>query len=162
MRASAGAGIKEPTFLESFGVSFFARGNPDLKPERSRTYDLGVEQWLFGGKLRAEATAFHHEYLDQIAYFVVDFDTFEGSYKNLGKTRGRGLELGVEGVRVPVRLLDLFLRRDGRALGHVHGQHVVLHRESLRIPGGPCRPLIPVTNTGPRNRHLSGKISGPA
>jgi len=28
VRASAGAGIKEPTFLESFGLSFFARGNP--------------------------------------------------------------------------------------------------------------------------------------
>jgi outer membrane cobalamin receptor len=105
LRASAGAGIKEPTFLESFGISFFARGNPDLEPERSRTYDLGVEQWLFGGKLRAEATAFHHEYLDQIAYFVVDFDTFEGSYTNLGKTRARGVELSFDAA--PVKGLAL-------------------------------------------------------
>jgi vitamin B12 transporter len=96
LRASAGAGIKEPTFLESFGVSFFARGNPDLKAERSRTYDLGLEQRLFDGKLRAEATVFHHEYLDQIAYFVVDFDTFEGSYTNLGKTRARGVEVSLD------------------------------------------------------------------
>ena len=31
------------------------QGNPDLRPERSRTYDLGLEQRLFGDRLRAEA-----------------------------------------------------------------------------------------------------------
>jgi outer membrane cobalamin receptor len=101
VRASAGAGIKEPTFLESFGLSFFARGNPDLKPERSRTYDLGLEQRFLGGKVRAEASVFHHEYLDQVAYVVVDFSTFEGSYTNLGKTRARGLELSLDAAPVP-------------------------------------------------------------
>lgn len=92
LRASAGAGIKEPSFFESFGESFYAHGNPDLKPERSRTFDLGLEQRLFEGRARAAVTAFHHTYRDQIAYFVKDFSTFEGSYTNLGETRGRGLE----------------------------------------------------------------------
>ena len=55
LRASAGAGIKEPSFFESFGESFFAQGNPDLKPERSRTFDVGLEQRLFASRLRAEA-----------------------------------------------------------------------------------------------------------
>ena len=59
-------------------MSFYAAGNPDLRPERSRTYDAGVEQRLFGSRLRAQVTAFHHEYLDQIAYQVVDFETFQG------------------------------------------------------------------------------------
>ncbi len=96
LRASAGAGIKEPDFFQSYGVSFFARGNPDLKPERSRTFDAGLEQRLFQGRLRGEATFFHHDYRDQIAYQVVDFDTFEGSYVNLGRTRAQGLELELE------------------------------------------------------------------
>jgi len=81
---------------QAFGTSLFAQGNPDLKPERSRTYDLGVEQRLFAGRLRAEATAFHHEYLDQIAFTVVDFDTFQGTYVNLGRTRAQGLEVSLE------------------------------------------------------------------
>jgi outer membrane cobalamin receptor len=93
LKASAGAGIKEPDFFESFGISFFARGNPDLKPERSRTFDVGLEQRLLGGRLRLEATAFHHTYLDQIAYTVLDFNTFQGSYVNVGRSRARGLEL---------------------------------------------------------------------
>ena len=88
--------LKEPGFFESFGVSFFAKGNPDLKPERSRTFDLGVEQRLLSGRLRAEATAFHHDYLDQIAFHIVDFTTFQGTFINLGKTRGRGFELAVD------------------------------------------------------------------
>jgi outer membrane cobalamin receptor len=96
LRASAGTGIKEPSFFQSFGVSFFAQGNPNLKAERSRTFDLGIEQRLLGGRLRGEATAFQHDYLDQVAYHVVDFTTFQGGYVNLGRTRARGVELSVE------------------------------------------------------------------
>jgi outer membrane cobalamin receptor len=96
LRASAGAGIKEPDFFQSFGASFFARGNPDLKPERSRSFDFGLEQRLLRGRLRAEATLFHQEYRDQIAFETIDFTTFQGSYVNLGHTRARGVELAAE------------------------------------------------------------------
>jgi vitamin B12 transporter len=96
LKASAGAGIKEPNFFETFGTSFFAQGNPDLKPERSRTFDAGVEQRLLDGRLRAEATVFHHQYRDQIAFTVLDFDTFQGTYVNLARTRAQGLELALE------------------------------------------------------------------
>jgi outer membrane cobalamin receptor len=96
LRASAGAGIKEPNFFETFGTSFFAQGNPDLKPERSRTFDAGVEQRLAQGRVRAEATFFHHKYLDQIAFTTLDFETFQSTYVNLAETRAQGLELSVE------------------------------------------------------------------
>ena len=96
LRASAGAGIKEPNFFETFGTSFFAQGNPDLKPERSRTFDLGVEQRLLDGRFRGEATFFHHRYFDQIAFTTLDFETFQGTYVNLAETRAQGLELAVE------------------------------------------------------------------
>lgn len=96
LRASAGAGIKEPNFFETFGTSFFAQGNPDLKPERSRTFDVGVEQRLFESRLRAEAAFFRHQYHDQIAFTVLDFDTFQGTYVNLARTRAQGLEVALE------------------------------------------------------------------
>lgn len=114
LRASAGAGIKEPDFFQSFGISQFARGNPDLRPERSRTFDVGLEQRLLDGRARAEATVFHHEYLDQIAFTVVDFTTFEGTYVNIGKTRARGLELALAAVPVDgVRLFAQYTLTDG-------------------------------------------------
>ena len=98
LKASAGAGIKEPDFFQSFGASSFAKGNPDLRPESSRTYDVGVEQRLAGDRLSIDATFFHHDYRDQIAYHVVDPspDNFQATYINLGKERARGVELSVE------------------------------------------------------------------
>ena len=117
LRASAGTGIKEPSFFQSFGVSFFAQGNPNLKPERSRTFDLGIEQRLFGGRVRGEATAFQHDYLDQVAYHVVDFTTFQGSFVNLGRTRARGVELSVETAPADsLRLSAAYTFLDGRIL----------------------------------------------
>ena len=114
---SAGAGIKEPDFFQSFGVSFFAQGNPDLEAERSRTYDLGVEQRLLRGRLRVDATLFHHDYLDQIAFTIVDFETFAGSYVNLGKTRARGLEIELEAVPVgTLRLRGHYTLLDGEVI----------------------------------------------
>jgi outer membrane receptor protein involved in Fe transport len=116
VRASAGAGIKEPDFFQSFG-SPFVTGNPDLEPERSRTYDLGIEQRLLGGRLRVEATAFQHDYLDQIAFTILDFSTFAGTYVNIGRTRARGLELAAQvAPRDGVRLLAQYTLLDGEVL----------------------------------------------
>lgn len=106
LRASGGAGIKEPDFYQSFGPSPGAQGNPDLEPERSRTFDLGVEQRLAGGRVSATATVFHHEYLDQIAFTLVDPVNFIGTYVNLGKTRAQGLEVEVQAAPTPALLLS--------------------------------------------------------
>jgi len=120
LRASAGMGIKEPSFLESYGESFFARGNPDLDPERSTTFDLGVEQRLLGNRLRASVTAFRHDYRDQIAWTVVDWNTYEGTYVNLARTRAQGVEVAVE----------------ARPEAHLHllGQYTYLDGEILESP----------------------------
>ena len=117
LRASAGAGIKEPSFFESYGVSFFAKGNPDLDPERSRTVDAGVEQRLFQNRLRVQLTGFHHDYRDQITYTILDFTTFEGTYTNLERTRAQGLEVEVEGRPRPwLQLLASYTYLDGEIL----------------------------------------------
>jgi len=95
LRASGGAGIKAPSFFESYGTSSYALGNPDLAPERARTFDGGIELRL-GDNLKAQATWFHHQYLDQIAYRVVSYEPFVGTYENLGETRARGVEVSGE------------------------------------------------------------------
>jgi vitamin B12 transporter len=137
LRASAGAGIKEPTFFESFGVSFYAQGNPLLRPERSRTYDAGLEQRLAGGRVRAEATVFHHDYRDQIAYHVVDPATFQGSFVNLGRTRARGLELSLEASpTAAVRLAGQYTLLDGEVLvsGNAFDPIYAVGRSLVRRP----------------------------
>ena len=46
VHVAAGKGIKEPTLLQSFSPSPFFLGNPDLKPERSRSVEVGIDQRL--------------------------------------------------------------------------------------------------------------------
>jgi vitamin B12 transporter len=117
LKASAGAGIKEPDFFQSYGTSFFAQGNPDLKAERSVTFDFGVEQRFLGDRVRAEATYFHHDYKDQIAFTTIDFTTFQGTYVNLGKTRAQGLELQLEAAPTPlVTLSAAYTLTDGEVV----------------------------------------------
>jgi vitamin B12 transporter len=117
LRTSAGMGVKEPSFFESYGESFFAQGNPDLDPERSTTFDLGVEQRLFANRVRASATYFHHDYHDQIAYTVLDFETFAGTYVNLAHTRAQGLELALEARPLPeLTLFGQYTYTDGEIL----------------------------------------------
>ncbi len=120
LRASAGMGIKEPSLSESFG-SLFTRANPDLDPERSRTFDLGIEQRLLASRFRAAVTAFDHEYRDQIAYLMVDPTSEKGGmFVNLAWTRSRGLEASLEAR--PIRALWL------------SGQYTLQHGEILESP----------------------------
>jgi vitamin B12 transporter len=52
LRAAAGTGVKNPGFFELFGfIDGRFIGNPDLRPERSKGWEVGVEQELGGGSL---------------------------------------------------------------------------------------------------------------
>src|SRR5262249_41196972 len=123
LKSSAGAGIKAPTFEQSFGGTFWVRGNPDLKAERSVTFDAGVDQRLWDGRVRAEATLFDHEYRDQIVLgqitlpdvpepsdgfdagptstpsppIAIDFNQFRPQYANVSRSRARGVEISIGG-----------------------------------------------------------------
>ena len=70
LHSSAGRGVKNPTFLEQFG--FFPNsfvGNPNLRPESSIGWDVGVEQSLFKGRLIADLTFFQSWLRDEINGF---------------------------------------------------------------------------------------------
>ena len=59
LKASYGEGFKSPTINELFFPNF---GNPDLKPEKSKGYDAGIEQELFKGRMYAGATYFKNNF----------------------------------------------------------------------------------------------------
>jgi outer membrane cobalamin receptor len=100
LRASAGTGIKEPTMLESFSLSPYFRGNPDLEPERSRSVEAGVEQRLAADRAQVDVVWFDSRYRDIIALVTTNPSTFEAQYQNVGLTRARGVELGFRGALV--------------------------------------------------------------
>ena len=70
-RVSYGQGIEEPTVLESFNTDPCSLGNPNLRPQRSRTVNVGVDQYLAGDRFRVSATYFADRFRDLIAFVVV-------------------------------------------------------------------------------------------
>jgi vitamin B12 transporter len=92
IKANFGLGIKEPTLMESYSTSMYTKGNPDLRPEKTVSFDAGIEQHFNSGRSVLELTYFQNRFRDQIGYAISDYITYAGSYFNIGKSRARGLE----------------------------------------------------------------------
>ena len=93
LRGTYSEGFKAPTFDESFGItgSFPTDPNPNLLPERVRTFESGVLQDFAGGKVSVAATYFNNLFRNQIQ-FTFDPVTFNGQYINVNKALAHGAE----------------------------------------------------------------------
>ncbi|RPJ85568.1 MAG: hypothetical protein EHM18_10075, partial [Acidobacteria bacterium] len=91
-----GLGIKEPSLLESFSTNPYYRGNPELKPERTRSLETGIEQRLAGNRVRIELNGFYNYFRNQIDLLTTDYATFDASYFNIGRSQAWGIEHVVE------------------------------------------------------------------
>ena len=108
LRAHAGNGYRAPSIFERHGTLFFdgafsALGDPRLKPERSRAFDFGLDQYFGGQKLRLGATYFYTALSEVISFDSSGFlrpaaDPYGRSsgYINTGGGLARGLELAAE------------------------------------------------------------------
>ena len=79
-----GTGFHGPTLTDLFFPGF---SNPDLQPERSRSFELGLRQETGAGKLKLSAGMFHTRVDDLI---VFDFAT--GMPQNIQQAALRGIE----------------------------------------------------------------------
>jgi vitamin B12 transporter len=96
IRAATGSGIKNPTSTELFGFNpntFI--GNPNLRPEKSKGWEAGVDQELLGGQVLLGATYFDNELEDEI--FTTFSPTFVSSPANRTTlSKQKGVELTAE------------------------------------------------------------------
>ena len=88
LRVSAGTGFKEPTFFENFAHGFVL-GNPDLDPERSRSWEVGVER---GG---LAVTYFNQRFRDLIEYNPAP-PPGAPNYFNVGGAIADGIEASLD------------------------------------------------------------------
>lgn len=91
LHASAGTGLSNPQYYQIIG-GFGSTGNPDLKPEESRSVDLGVEYTLPDGRGTLDLTWFRERLEDEIEWFAAE----EGNpnYRNqIGTSRREGVEV---------------------------------------------------------------------
>ena len=96
LRATYGEGFRAPTLSE--GQPPF--GNPNLKPETARNFDLGAEHGFLNGKARVGVTYFNRRSTNLITFSFVSFQS-----ENIGRSSGKGVE--VELALKPTDRLDL-------------------------------------------------------
>lgn len=92
LRAQAGRAFKAPTFAELFAKSPFEVGDPGLQPEHARSWEVGADQQLAGGRARLSASWFSQRFRDLIQYAAAA--PGEPTYGNVAAATSRGLEVG--------------------------------------------------------------------
>ncbi len=104
VRGAAGTGIRPP---DAFELAY--TDNPSLQPERSRSFEAGLDQALLDGRALIETTAFFNNYDDLIVATRTFADVSRYSTDNISNARARGLEIAGT-VRAPVAGASLQLR----------------------------------------------------
>lgn len=122
LRGAAGSGIRPP---DAFEIAF--TDNPGLRPERSRSYELGVTQAFAGGAVQLDGTAFVNRYTDLIVAVGRSL-TGLSRYRtdNISNARARGVELAAAW-------------RTARGLA-VRGSYTRLDTEILALRGSTVAP----------------------
>ena len=93
LKGSYGTAFKAPTLYELYGVGDFNYvGNPNLRPETSKGWEIGFEQPLFGDRLRFGVTYFRNDIKDLINNVFTPVNT----YVNVGKAKTEGYEAFVD------------------------------------------------------------------
>lgn len=89
IKGTFGAGFKAPSLYQLFAPATLwgPIGNKDLKPEKSKGWDFGIEQDLLKHKVSFGATYFRNDFKD-----LIDFD-FSKGYVNIAKAKTEGTEL---------------------------------------------------------------------
>lgn len=93
LHSSVGTGVTNPTFFEQFGYTPATfNGNPNLVPEESLGWDIGIEQGFFDRRLVIDVTYFNQDVTNEIA--TVMGDDFRYTVVNLdGKSKRQGVEM---------------------------------------------------------------------
>ena len=94
--ANIGSAFKAPSLTELYyfseGPYGNTYGNPDLKPEESISYEIGVDQRI-GQNLNAFLSAYHTEIKNLISY---KYSSPNSTYINIDKAEVNGGELGLK------------------------------------------------------------------
>lgn len=98
LRFSYAAGIKEPSFDETFGNigTFPTNPNPGLKPEENHAFEAGVEQGFLGHRYSFSALYFNNQFHNQIEFESIP-PTFVGEFVNVNHSMAHGAEVEFRG-----------------------------------------------------------------
>lgn len=91
LRGTLGTAFREPSFAESFDTPF-SMANPALRPERTTSWEAGLEHDVHDGALTLGATYFHQRFVDMIDYSYNAATPSRSEYENIAQARAAGVE----------------------------------------------------------------------
>jgi vitamin B12 transporter len=155
LHGSWGKGIKSPSLLDlffppvDFGFGPVFGGDPNLKPERSTGWDVGVGQRLLGRRIEADVTFFRNDFEDLIA----PAQTFPFNFANVSKAHSYGVETSV--AAYPADWLDL-----GATYAYTEARDDVDRTQLLNRPRNQGSASATARPTGAASVTLSGIYVG--
>jgi vitamin B12 transporter len=92
LKATYGTGFKSPSLYQLYAPAnvWGPIGNENLKPEQTTSWDLGIEQILWDGKVLLGGTYFSSRFEN-----LIDYDYTQG-YINIAEASSRGVEFYLE------------------------------------------------------------------
>ena len=95
LRASVGTGARAPSLFQRFSSS----GNTDLVPDESISFDVGINQILFDGRLTVDIAGFYNQ-IDN----MIDYDGTIFQYRNITEAETYGVEVQGQTRLIPGQL----------------------------------------------------------
>lgn len=123
IKGTFGTGFKAPSLYQLFAPATLwgPIGNKNLKPEKSKGWDVGIEQSFFRDQVTLGATYFRNDFED-----LIQFDSTKG-YINIAKAKTEGAELFAS--LKPIE--DLIIRLN---YTHIDTENKKTDRDLLRRP----------------------------
>jgi len=92
LRTNFGLDFRPPSFEELYRNEGFVIGNPDLTPERTLGFDIGLTEST--DRFKVEAVYFNHQTKDLIDYILIS--GFRWKPYNIGRARSSGFEFSLD------------------------------------------------------------------
>ncbi len=144
-RGAYGTGVKNPGYFELFGFADGRYiGNPDLRPEKSKGWEVGLDQEIAGGRATVGATYFESRLEDEIFTTFLAPDFLASPSNRTTRSRQHGVEAFVSArpidqLRFDLAYTYLKAREDGtvevRRPKHVASLNTTVFSRDKRFAG---------------------------
>jgi len=94
VKGNYGKGFRAPTLNELYYQDSWSSGNPNLKPEKSTSWEVGLEKEIVREKATVSLTYFNQEYKDLIQWIETPPGSWQYVPQNTAEAQIRGVEAG--------------------------------------------------------------------
>jgi vitamin B12 transporter len=94
VKSSYGTGFRAPTLNELFYEGVMGSGDPNLKPEKSNSWEIGIEKDIVKDRAFVSITYFDQNYKDLIDWIETPPGSWRYSPQNIAEAEIKGIEAG--------------------------------------------------------------------